>query len=432
MEDILDLVVGNVAQAGSHSAAGQMTGYLYQCELALLELADRSYMEPEAQLRMEVLDDIEFLHGPGVTPVELLQSKHRRDAGLLSETGKDFWRSVASWIDALKELGDPGPERMPLLRLVTTQTASPGSFLYLLREGTERNVAQALTRMEKVAKADGPANTTTDRKYFLTLSPAHRYQLLDATVICDGAPVMSDLDSRLARTMGIRSGQHRDQILDQIKGWWYRVSVELLDRKSNTLPVRASVTGQELLCRLEEITAQYAMKNLPITEALRDLTDAEVAAYEDRLVVQQMRWIGLNRRMTATYLRDFHRAFAQRSEWIRTFQITEEKLGEYEHLLWDEWDHVFNFHADPDDDCPEAEAQAIGKQVLKETMDKVADKPARPGSITESWIGRGTMHSLADRAATSNKPVGWHPRYDSHCKNHPALSTPDLTDQQGQ
>ncbi|WP_406109909.1 hypothetical protein [Kitasatospora purpeofusca] len=38
-----------------HSAAGQMVGYLYQCEWALVELARAWFKDPEAQLRMELL-----------------------------------------------------------------------------------------------------------------------------------------------------------------------------------------------------------------------------------------------------------------------------------------------------------------------------------------------------------------------------------------
>ena len=65
-------VVGNVAQAGSHSAAGQMTRYLYQCELALLELARHSWQDATTEVRMELLDDIEFLNPQESTPRELL------------------------------------------------------------------------------------------------------------------------------------------------------------------------------------------------------------------------------------------------------------------------------------------------------------------------------------------------------------------------
>ncbi|WP_369263539.1 ABC-three component system protein [Streptomyces sp. R35] len=403
-----------MAQAGSHSAAGQMIGYLYQCELALLELAERSWEDAAAEVRMEVLDDIEFLYGSG-TPAELLQSKHRGEAGQLSETGKDFWRSVASWIDALNTLGNPGSDSMPLLRLVTTQVAAQGTFYYQLRRGAQRDVRAALARMEQVAAADGPQGTAGERKMFLDLSPSQRYQFVDALVISDGSPVMSDLDPSLAKAMGIRANQ-QDAILEQIKGWWYRVAVELLERK-NPRRQRASVTAQELHCRLDEVSDQFAGENLPITEAFHRLTDAEVAVYDDDLVVAQMRWIGLRNRAIATYLRDYHHARAQRSAWLRTFKITEEGLAEYDQRLWDEWDHIFvDLTDDLDDDSDEAAKRSVGKNVLRRTMDKAADEPARLGSNTVGWVGRGTMHSLADRADPDEGP-GWHPDFTALCQS---------------
>lgn len=76
-------------------------GYLYQCELALLELARRSWDDNTVEVRMELLDDIEFLRHETQDPLELLQSKYREAAGQLSETGKDFWRSVT--LDRLSE-----------------------------------------------------------------------------------------------------------------------------------------------------------------------------------------------------------------------------------------------------------------------------------------------------------------------------------------
>ncbi|MHC5908946.1 ABC-three component system protein, partial [Streptomyces sp. S6] len=107
-----------------------MTGYLYQCELALLELARHSWQDATIEVRMELLDDIEFLSPQDNTPLELLQSKHREAAGPLSETGKDFWRSVASWIDALKNLSDPSeavvfPDLRTVFPLVRRRVGDP-------------------------------------------------------------------------------------------------------------------------------------------------------------------------------------------------------------------------------------------------------------------------------------------------------------------
>lgn len=394
-----------------------MTGYLYQCELALLELAERSWDDITLEVRMEVLDDIEFLYQDTRDPFVLLQSKHRENAGRLSETGKDFWRSVASWIDALTALGRLSTGTMPLLRLVTTQVAAEGTFLHQLRPGDGRSVDDALVGMERVAQAAEPGNTAKDRKKFTDLTPGQRYRLVTAIEINDASPLMSDLDSSLARTLGIRPGQHARAILDDIKGWWYGMAVELLDKNRT----RATVTAQELQCRLEETLDRFAGKNLPITETLRRLTTAEIAAYKDDLVVAQMQWIGLKDRSIATHLRNYHYARAQRSAWLRNFKITEKALEDYERLLWDEWDHVFTRHTNAiEDDTPAEERKAAGKRVLDDTMDKVADMPARPGSTTEAWIGRGTMHSLAGRAQTADddESVGWHPDYPDLCQNH--------------
>ncbi|MGF2213771.1 ABC-three component system protein [Streptomyces albidoflavus] len=393
-----------------------MTGYLYQCELALLELAERSWEDITVEVRMEVLDDIEFLYQESPDPFVLLQSKHRERAGRLSETGKDFWRSVASWIDALIALGRLSDGTMPLLRLATTQVAAQGTFLHQLRPGPGRSVDEALAGMQEVAQAAEPSNTADDRKKFTDLTPAQRYRLVAAIEINDASPLMSDLDSKLARALGIRPGQHARAILDDIKGWWYGMAVELLDRTRS----RASVTAQELQCRLEETLDRFTGKNLPITETLRRLTEAEIAAYRNDLVVAQMRWIGLKDRTIASHLRDYHYARAQRSAWLRDFTITEQALGDYERLLWDEWDHVFTRHTDAvEDDTPDTERKAVGKRVLDDSMDKAAVLPARPGSTTESWIGRGTLHSLAGRTyAEDDETVGWHPDYPDFCQKH--------------
>ncbi|MGG8613914.1 hypothetical protein ACQ9BI_37830 [Streptomyces lividans] len=86
-----------------HSAAGQMLGYLYQCEWALVELAQRWFKDAEAALRMEMLDDIDLLHGS--VPVELVQSKHHGGQGEIGSTSADLWRSINSWCDALRSSG---------------------------------------------------------------------------------------------------------------------------------------------------------------------------------------------------------------------------------------------------------------------------------------------------------------------------------------
>ncbi|MFI5831408.1 ABC-three component system protein [Streptomyces sp. NPDC051578] len=410
-----------MAKARSHSAAGQMMGYLYQCELALLELARRSWDDITVEVRMELLDDIEFLHHETQDPLELLQSKYREAAGPLSETGKDFWRSVTSWIDSLAVSGTPSAMPLPILRLVSTQVAKEGTFLHWLRSGPDRNVGLALARMEEVAgDADGPGTTGEDRALFMALTSAQRQQLVNAMVVADGAPVMSDVDRSLAKELGITPSEHSSAVLDEIKGWWYRVAVRLLERKDPTYKL-TSVSAETLLCRRDEAVERYTGRSLPITETHRNLTEAEMAPYRNRLVVSQMQWIGLPDREITTHLRDYHYARAQRSEWLRNFKVTADGLDAYERDLHYEWESVFLRRTRRvDNETDEAARREIGQAILDDTMEKVADKAARPGTSTAPWIGRGSIHDLCDRVENvgGDRAVGWHPDHPRLCKDH--------------
>ncbi|MFD8631755.1 ABC-three component system protein [Streptomyces sp. NPDC059533] len=403
-----------------------MTGYLYQCELALLELARRSWQDPTVEVRMELLDDIEFLD-PDKKPRELLQAKHREAAGPLSETGKDFWRSVASWIDALENLSDPADTTLPILRLISTQSAPPGTFFQYLSAGPDRDETKALERMERTAADDeGPGTTADDRELFMKLTPARRKQLVRAITVNDAAPLMSDLDPSLAKELGITPSDHAQAALYEIKGWWYGMAIKLLERR-NPQRMRASVSAQELMCRRDEVTGRYIGRNLPITETLRHLTQAEIAQYKDRMVVTQMRWIDLPDEEVAMHLRDYHYARAQRSEWLRSFKITPERIDEYEGELHYEWENAFRRRTRRiPDDMSEEQRQTIGQEILDATMDRVADTPLRPGSVTAPWIGTGSVHGLSDQAGSAepDRQLGWHPDYRSRCNG------PDETQEQ--
>ncbi|WP_199563958.1 MULTISPECIES: ABC-three component system protein [unclassified Streptomyces] len=197
------------------------------------------------------------------------------------------------------------------------------------------------------------------------------------------------------------------------------MAVKLLERR-NPQRRRASASAQELMCRRDEVTGRYTGRHLPITETLRNLTEAEIAGYTDRLVVTQMRWIGLPDDEIAMHLRDYHLARAQRSEWLRTFKITPERLEEYEGELHYEWETAFRRRTRriPADTSEEAR-QDIGQDILDATMDRVADTPLRPGTVTPPWVGKGSAHGLSDQAdiAGPDRQLGWHPDYQNRCKS---------------
>lgn len=399
-----------VTEKMPHSAAGQMLGYLYQCEWALVELAQRWFKDPEAALRMEMLDDIDLLHGS--IAVELVQSKHHGGQKEIADTSADLWRSINSWCDALELVGD-GP--LPMLRLVTTQQVAAGSLLEKLRADAQmRDVAAALTALEALAgDADGPKTTRPWRERFLRCTPAVREALVGQIVVDDLAPRVSEVDRKLLEVIGVwKADQGQSQeILQELKGWWWGVSKELLDRSGPAR--RTSVSAEELRTEIDYVLSKYAQTSLPISDRLGQLTKDEVARYQDRVFVTQLQLLELGRRSIRFHLGEYHHAWTHRSRWLHRHYVAQSELDQFEADLRREWEQVFSKHADAFDAGQYGtDGVKAGLDILENAMAAVATLRLRP-HVEKRWVARGTLHALADLAMQDDEPVGWHPDFEN-------------------
>ncbi|MES4830618.1 ABC-three component system protein [Streptomyces anthocyanicus] len=393
-----------------HSAAGQMLGYLYQCEWALVELAQRWFKDAEAALRMEMLDDIDLLHGS--VPVELVQSKHHGGQGEIGSTSADLWRSINSWCDALEILGDAP---LPLLRLVTTQQVSAGSLLEKLRADPQtRDVAAALAALEELAgDAEGPKTTRPWRERFLRCTPVVREALVGQIVVDDLAPRVSEVDSKLREVIGVwkmDQGQSQE-ILEELKGWWWGVSKEMLDRSNPSR--REAVSAEELRTKIDYVMSKYAQTSLPISDRLERLTEDEVARYKDRVFVAQLQLLKLGRRSIRFHLGEYHHAWTHRSRWLHRHYVAPSELDQFESDLRREWEQVFSKLADAFDAGKYGDdAVKAGVDILDKAMAAVETLRLRP-QVEKRWVARGTLHALADLATQDDEPVGWHPDFEN-------------------
>jgi len=132
--------------SSSHNAASSALGYLYQSQWPLLELLQRGDDRPDCAITLELYDDVAWEQNG--TPIELLQMKHHIQASRsLGDKDMDVWRAIRAWMDTVV-VGDPDG---PLLTMVTTQTAAPGSAAALLRP-SGRNPSGALQLLEDAAR----------------------------------------------------------------------------------------------------------------------------------------------------------------------------------------------------------------------------------------------------------------------------------------
>ena len=387
--------------SNSFSASDSALGYLYQVRVALLWSLRRAKTSPDFIVSLETLDDVTF-ESKGGTPEELLQTKHHRTReGSLSNASGDLWKTFRVWFEGHANGQIPAGTELYLL---TTGEAPKDSAASLMRsEG--RDIAKAQSILEGVAQssesqANAPAYTA-----FLAESAVMRRAILDCVVVLDRAPGILTIDHDLRKEVFWTAEQkHLDAFLNRLEGWWLRRVIKQLSLS----PHQVGILSDELEAEMTDLREQFKQDNLPIDEDLVTFTldDETHAAHADYRFVHQLKIIAAGRARVAAAIRDYYRAYEQRSRWLREDLLLIGDLTRYESKLVEEWELVFEAAKD------EIEATAVETTKRKAARAVLAwaeqtTIAIRPG-VTEPFVVRGSFHMLADEAPPR---IGWHPEF---------------------
>jgi hypothetical protein len=378
------------------SAAEPALGYLYQMRVALLWALRKLKESPDFMVSLETLDDVVF-EKIGKAK-ELLQTKHRRSAAL-TNASPDLWKSLRVWFEGF--VGKSIPPGT-VLHLLTTASAPPCSAAAHLRQ-TNRNVQAALAILEATAQTSYSQENAAAYAAFLKAAAPDRRAILDSVFVIDAAPNIGDLDEKL-RTEVFWAVERRylDVFLEYLEGWWLRRAVTQLLRINSGDRILAG----ELEAQMSDLREQFKQDSFPIADDLLNFApdEAALAAHEDSMFVRQLDLVKVSKRRIAAAVRDYYRAFVQRSRWMREELLMVGELENYERKLVEEWELVFEAMKD-NIGSPAADAvkEAAARSVL-EWAEKTSI-PIRP-AVIEPFVTRGSMHMLAD-----DLRVGWHAEF---------------------
>ena len=379
-----------------HSAAGQALGYLHQCMWALIELGRRAPSEPEVEMRLECLDDIQF--DTDGTPDELLQTKHHAGAtGALSTMSPDLWRTINVWMDLFT-----GGNL--LLRMVTTQSIANDSPLRGLRAGGERDTESVAATLLEAATTSTNTATASWRQKFLNMEINARASLIERIVIDDNVRPALAFDQELTKTFRYAIPVGKEEVFAKLlKGWWAGIAVELLARRL------AAVSGYDLVAQINDIADQLKSDTLPIDPLVMQKFDESITdLYQDRPFVQQLLWIALDNTRLWKAIRDYHRSYSLRSFWLRHQLLVEPELDRFAFRLHDEWEQIFDAKIAAMDRSGRTDREIVGQEVL-ETLASESRSRIRE-RFDEPWFNRGMFHALAD--GELGQRIGWHPDFE--------------------
>lgn len=370
------------------SAAPSALGYLFQCEVALLEALRRK--DPALDISLETLDDITF-EGE---QLELGQVKLHSTPGNLTDASDDLWKTLRVW--------SAGYRARPraLLTLLTTAHAADGSIALLLGAGPERDTETAHDRLLAIARTSANTGLRSAFDAFTQLSDSDRRDMVSNIVIAPDAPGFDDLEAAFREVLHYAAPANRvDGLVARLREWWLRRSEAMLVEVVRT--GHASTSVQEVEERLADIRDQLGPESLP--DDFGDLpkpTEAEVAE-DQRPFVMQLHLISLANQRIRRAVHDHNRAFEQRSRWIREDLVEVGELSRYEQRLVEEWERVFLPETDDDAEAAEDALCERGRSIFI-GLEGAVISPIRPGA-TAAYIQRGSLHMLAD-----DLRIGWH------------------------
>jgi hypothetical protein len=382
------------------SAADSALGYLYQVRVALLWALRRLKMNDDFVISLETLDDVTF-ETKGGTPDELLQTKHHRNReASVTDASEDLWKSLRVWFEGYAAKTVPAGTA---LHLLTTSTASAGSIASYLRSDDGRDADAALRGLITTAQSSKSTANAAAYSVFLNTAVKERKALISNVVVIDGAPSITSLDADLkTEVFWAVDRRYHDAFLERLEGWWLRRTLKQLASTS----LRDRVLAIEIEAQMSDLREQFKQDSLPIDDDLLsfDLDEATQTAHAGSNFVYQLEIISAGKRRIASAVKDYYRAFEQRSRWLRDDLVLIADLTQYERRLVEEWGLIFDA---VQDELGEAAAEAEQKKAAREVLRwaESALIPIRPG-VTEPFLTRGSLHMLADEIR-----LGWHPQF---------------------
>jgi hypothetical protein len=377
------------------SAAGQAAGYHFQLQRALLSLIAG---DEGSAVAIETLDDVVLEDDiSGVREFE--QLKHSIRSGSLTDRSRPLWKALDAWMD-LVEGGKL--DEVDKLVLVATDRARDGSSSALL--GADgRDPARAERLLLDVAAEDrGAVDTAPIRKRFMDLNPRARKTLIAKIEVRDATAGVGEFRSELRAVLGpfALPAVGTDEFLDKLVGWWERRAVDLLLRR------RTTVIRDELVEEVVRLRDQYGERTLPAPDPAlaQGLSDMLIEAYAGTPFVRQLELIAMRDERVQLAIRDYHRAYAQRSRWLEQGVLGPEELQEWEDRLFGEWEHAWHRMLDTLPSPPDEAAHAGAGKQLYGDLEQSSLNPLRDGR--DRFLHVGTLNGLADI-----RRIGWHPDF---------------------
>lgn len=376
-------------------AAAQAAGYLYQLRYALFRALKRILRDPTGSIAVECVDDVAASINQVL--VEVDQLKHTTDPKTkFNDSSPAVWRTIGNWVRLVRDAKDLNLAILELI-LVTNASVEAGSGISALGPVEDaRDATSALTKLMEIAQSSENQSTKKDREDFLALEHTVRVALLRAIRVVEKSPNLNALAGEIEDIIHYAcESDSLSEFRAEIEGWWFDKVAEAFSAGKGAI-----FSLLEIDARINYLREKYKISALEIDIENPTENPDSLDAY---LFVRQMASVKAGQQRLRNAQRDFLKASAQRSKWLREARIDPTELDKYDQTLEERWStQSAIFWDELSDSCSEDEKCKSGRLVLG--WAETQQTPLRGASA--QFLASGSYHALADRLK-----LGWHPDF---------------------
>ncbi len=372
-------------QPGKTQVPGQFLGYGLQYTRMVLLLLES---DASAVVSLEVFEDV-GVEGKGGTLAS--QTKSAITKNPVSNSAEPFWKTLRSWLDAIRAGQLLLDETIFELYVFGDFT---GAICTLFSDAkSEAEARDALAEARRLVLAGSkrlpePIRTVLNADEELLVSLITRFRYRHGSGASD-----EDLKEQLGKAL--IPPEFSDRVLTHAVGW---VKQEIDRSLENGEPAAIAVARFRA-----EITAYTQM--LAFSAILADLAGPallkEIEENRSHRYVRQLELISVTDERTLRAISAYLRSSVNRTEWGRLGLVHEHSLDDFENRITDYWR---NSRAQCEIALASSDVVKRGQYVLAECM---KCSPPLGGKLVPYDFVEGCFHALADELT-----VGWHPDFE--------------------
>ncbi|ATB40550.1 hypothetical protein CYFUS_005999 [Cystobacter fuscus] len=379
----------------SFSAAPAMAGYIWQARQALLFLLKA---ESEETVELESHDDV-IVSSPTGKILTAIQGKHSFKSGALNCHSLELWKTLRVWVSLAAR--NRISETTPLI-LCSTHTVDKELRCLTIKSKPAADLDLLQKQLDAVAAKKQNKALLPAFQAWLGMTQRRRVSLLKQSTIIEARPRLAEVDAEfepILKRMGV-SPNAINYFSERLIGWFELILASRL--KSGG----CKVTAQELQAKLIELHQAQLPSVLISTKSMAAHPTLEAERQTDPVYLRQMDLLGAEEEDLANAVAMFHRAQAERDDWLQMRIDSRSALESYDNDLKNKWGIVRLEIMRTKPAGGESMTKA-GWSIYGECMKYHG---SYNGLAIPVHVANGSYHMLAN-GSDAPPLVGWHPDY---------------------